>query len=605
MFGCWDPFPDDAYVAAQRAGVLDAGRHLETIAEALREVRPMKAAFDARYVKRLDGPNVKPDMRKRAALESLREDINTFKERHRLERVVMIWCGSTEIFLEPSAAHMDIESFERAIDNDDLTIAPSMLYAYAALQEGVPFINGAPNLTVDIPVLERYAVEHKLPISGKDFKTGQTLIKSVLAPMFKARMLGVAGWYSTNILGNRDGEVLDDPDSFKTKEESKLGVLEHILEPERYPQLYGDVYHKVRINYYPPRGDNKEGWDNIDIFGWLGYPMQLKVDFLCRDSILAAPLALDLVLFTDLAQPRRPRRHPGVAELLLQGAAGARRAVSRARPVHPADQAQEHAALDDGRGPDHPPRHRLLHRRVVSRGGCMAQPDVGEAEAALDAEVAVGDRVVLGARHLDDAVVLHVQLEVAADAAVPAHRRRDRLRVLVPGAVVAHLELGRRRERARWAHRDAVAAVDAGGVGEHGVPLGGDVGVEAATGDGDGERVLPLLAARVDALVTEDAAAVVAHVELVVDRRGLMHGRGVVAESCGAAPYSSIQDATCGAQSSSTVDASSSSTSLRAWCVRSVWVCTTMPSSAWREHAGASTRLPSSSTTQMRHAFFG
>jgi myo-inositol-1-phosphate synthase len=302
VFGCWDPFPDDAYVAAQRAGVLDAGRHLETVAEALREVRPMKAAFDARYVKRLDGPNVKSDMRKRAALESLREDINTFKEQNHLDRVVMIWCGSTEIFLEPSAAHMDLESFERAIDNDDLTIAPSMLYAYAALQEGVPFINGAPNLTVDIPVLERYAVEHKLPISGKDFKTGQTLIKSVLAPMFKARMLGVAGWYSTNILGNRDGEVLDDPDSFKTKEESKLGVLEHILEPDRYPQLYGDVYHKVRINYYPPRGDNKEGWDNIDIFGWLGYPMQLKVDFLCRDSILAAPLALDLVLFTDLAQ---------------------------------------------------------------------------------------------------------------------------------------------------------------------------------------------------------------------------------------------------------------------------------------------------------------
>jgi myo-inositol-1-phosphate synthase len=302
VFAAWDPFPDDAYVAAQRAGVLESSRHLEPIADRLRAVRPMPAAFDPTYVKRLDGPNVKRGGGKRAMLEAIREDINVFKDEHQLDRVVMIWCASTETFLEPGAAHADVESFERAIDADDHAVAPSMLYAYAALLEGVPFANGAPNLTVDIPVLERLAVERRVPIAGKDFKTGQTLLKTVLAPMFKARMLGVSGWYSTNILGNRDGEVLDDPESFKTKEESKLGVLEYILEPERYPELYGDVYHKVRINYYPPRGDNKEGWDNIDIFGWLGYPMQIKVDFLCRDSILAAPLALDLVLFMDLAQ---------------------------------------------------------------------------------------------------------------------------------------------------------------------------------------------------------------------------------------------------------------------------------------------------------------
>jgi myo-inositol-1-phosphate synthase len=205
------------------------------------------------------------------------------------------------VFIEPGAAHVDLDAFEKAIDANDSTISPSMLYAYAALIEGVPFCNGAPNLTVDTPVLRQFATDRGIAISGKDFKTGQTLVKTVLAPMLKARMLGLSGWYSTNILGNRDGEVLDDPDSFKTKEESKLGVLEDILKPERFPELYGDIFHKVRINYYPPRGDNKEGWDNIDIFGWLGYPMQLKVDFLCRDSILAAPLALDLVLFTDLA----------------------------------------------------------------------------------------------------------------------------------------------------------------------------------------------------------------------------------------------------------------------------------------------------------------
>jgi myo-inositol-1-phosphate synthase len=302
VFGAWDPFPDDAYVAAMRAGVLDPHRHVESISEALREVRPMKAAFDRHYVKRLDGENTIGTVDKRAMLESIREDINRFRDEKQCDRVVMLWAASTEIFIEPGPAHQSIEAFEAAIDANDPTIAPSMLYAYAAILEGVPFCNGAPNLTVDIPALRDLAVERQVAISGKDFKTGQTLIKTVLGPMLKARMLGLNGWYSTNILGNRDGEVLDDPENFKTKEESKLGVLEHILEPDKFPALYGDVYHKVRINYYPPRGDNKEGWDNIDIFGWLGYPMQIKVDFLCRDSILAAPLALDLVLFSDLAQ---------------------------------------------------------------------------------------------------------------------------------------------------------------------------------------------------------------------------------------------------------------------------------------------------------------
>jgi myo-inositol-1-phosphate synthase len=302
VFGAWDPFPDDAYVAAQRAGVLDAGKHVEQISGALRDVRPMKAAFDRTYVKNIDADHTMGKVSKRAMLEAIREDINRFREDKQVERVVMIWCASTEIFIEPGPAHVDLETFDKAIDADDPTIAPSMLYAYAALLEGIPFCNGAPNLTVDTPALREFATAEGLAISGKDFKTGQTLIKTVLAPMLKARMLGLSGWYSTNILGNRDGEVLDDPDNFKTKEESKLGVLEHILRPDTFPALYGDIFHKVRINYYPPRGDNKEGWDNIDIFGWLGYPMQIKVDFLCRDSILAAPLALDLVLFTDLAQ---------------------------------------------------------------------------------------------------------------------------------------------------------------------------------------------------------------------------------------------------------------------------------------------------------------
>ena len=302
VFGAWDPFPDNAYQAALKAGVLDRHSHLEPVAGELSELEPMSAVFDQAYVKRLNGPNVKRLARKRELAETIRQDIRNFKDARACDRLVMIWCGSTEVYLEEGPAHRDLGSFERGLELDDASIAPSMLYAYAALMEGVPFINGAPNLTVDIPAMVALANERVVPICGKDFKTGQTLIKTVISPMLKARMLGLRGWYSTNILGNRDGEVLDDPDSFRTKEETKRGVLEHILQPAVYPELYGDVYHKVRINYYPPRGDSKEGWDNVDIFGWLGYPMQIKIDFLCRDSILAAPLVLDLVLFTDLAQ---------------------------------------------------------------------------------------------------------------------------------------------------------------------------------------------------------------------------------------------------------------------------------------------------------------
>ncbi len=302
VFTAWDPVPDDAYASALHCGVLDRHEHIEPIAEFLKDIRPLPAVFDQAYVKNLRGTNVKAGVNKREFAEALREDIRAFKAAHGCERLVMIWCASTEIFIPPGPVHKDLESFERAMNQNDPAIAPSMLYAYAAIMEGVPFANGAPNLTVDTPALRELAGARGVPICGKDFKTGQTMIKTVLSPMFKARMLGVAGWYSTNILGNRDGEVLDDPESFKTKEESKLGVLEYILQPKLYPDLYGKLYHKVRINYYPPRGDNKEGWDNVDIFGWLGYPMQIKVDFLCRDSILAAPLVLDLALFVDLAQ---------------------------------------------------------------------------------------------------------------------------------------------------------------------------------------------------------------------------------------------------------------------------------------------------------------
>ena len=301
VFGGWDVFPDNAYDAASHAGVLEQNT-LDALKDQLKEIKPMPAVFDRDYVRRLEGRHVKESKSKLAAAQHVREDIQQFKAEHGLDRLVMIWCGSTEVFLEESPVHASLEAFEKGLRENDPGIAPSMIYAYAALSEGVPYLNGAPNLTVDIPAMLELAREKGAPVAGKDFKTGQTLMKTLLAPGFKARMLGVKGWFSTNILGNRDGEILDDPDSFKTKEESKLGVLEYILQPHLYPELYDDIYHKVRINYYPPRGDEKEGWDNIDIFGWLGYPMQIKVDFLCRDSILAAPLVLDLVLFADLAQ---------------------------------------------------------------------------------------------------------------------------------------------------------------------------------------------------------------------------------------------------------------------------------------------------------------
>ncbi|MEX1258654.1 MAG: inositol-3-phosphate synthase [Gemmatimonadota bacterium] len=301
VFGAWDPIPDDGYASAKNAGVLEP-RHIEPIEDFLRSIKPMPAVFDREYVRRLDGTNVKTGKNKLDLAEQLREDIRRFSSDNDCDRLVMIWCGSTEIFLRPGPAHASIEAFESAMKANDPAIAPSMIYAYAAIMEGIPYANGAPNLSADFPALEQLAEERGVPIAGKDYKTGQTLMKTILAPGFKARMLGVDGWFSTNILGNRDGAVLDDPDSFKTKEESKLGVLEHILQPDLYPDLYGKLYHKVRINYYPPRGDNKEGWDNIDITGWMGYPMQIKVDFLCRDSILAAPIVLDLALFLDLAK---------------------------------------------------------------------------------------------------------------------------------------------------------------------------------------------------------------------------------------------------------------------------------------------------------------
>ncbi|MFZ5519540.1 MAG: inositol-3-phosphate synthase [Candidatus Zhuqueibacterota bacterium] len=301
VFGGWDIFTDNVYEAAMKAGVLETSL-LEKIRPEIEKIAPMKAVFDQKYVKRLSGDHVKKAANKYDYAQMLIEDIQNFKAKNNLNRMVTIWCASTEIYLKPEPVHQTIESLEKAMKENHPAIAPSMLYAYASIKAGVPFANGAPNLTVDIPALIELARELKVPIAGKDFKTGQTLMKTLLAPGLKARMLGLNGWFSTNILGNRDGEVLDDPESFKTKEESKLSVLEYILQPEVYPDLYKNFYHKVRINYYPPRGDNKEGWDNIDIFGWLGYPMQIKVDFLCRDSILAAPIVLDLAMFMDLAQ---------------------------------------------------------------------------------------------------------------------------------------------------------------------------------------------------------------------------------------------------------------------------------------------------------------
>ena len=300
VFGGWDIYEDNAYEAAANARVLKP-ELLEKVKEPLSAIKPMKAVFDQDYVRRIDGPNKKVGSKMEKA-EMLIDDLRRFKADHGLSRMVMIWCGSTEVFHRPSAVHQTLESFEEGLRKDDPEIAPSQIYAYAALMCGVPYANGAPNLTTDTPALLSLARDRHVPVCGKDFKTGQTYMKTLLAPGFKARMLGVSGWFSTNILGNRDGEVLEDPGSFKSKEETKLSVLEHILQPDLYPDLYKNMYHAVRINYYPPRGDDKEGWDNIDIFGWLGYPMQIKIDFLCRDSILAAPLVLDLVLFMDLAQ---------------------------------------------------------------------------------------------------------------------------------------------------------------------------------------------------------------------------------------------------------------------------------------------------------------
>jgi myo-inositol-1-phosphate synthase len=313
VFTAWDLFEDSAYEAAAHASVLN-DKMLAEIKPYLETIKPLPAVFDQYYVKRLNGTHIKHGKTKRELADQLIADIRAFKKT--VDRVVVLWAASTEIFLEPTAVHQTIESFEKGLESNDIGIAPSQIYAYAALSEGVPFVNGAPNLTVDIPALVALSKKNAAPVAGKDFKTGQTFMKTILAPAFKARLLGVRGWFSTNILGNRDGEVLDDPQSFKTKEESKLGSLDYIFEPEKYPDLYKDIFHKIRINYYPPRGDDKEAWDNIDLFGWLGYPMQLKVNFLCRDSILAAPVALDLVLFMDLAKRTSSLQSLGIQEWL-------------------------------------------------------------------------------------------------------------------------------------------------------------------------------------------------------------------------------------------------------------------------------------------------
>ena len=300
VFGGWDIFEDDCYAAARTAGVLEPAQ-LDQVRGELEAIRPMPAVFDRRYVKRLEGPNVKKGKNKRDLAEQVVADIRRFKEEHGCDRLVMVWCGSTEVYMKETAVHATVASFERALEQSDDAIPSSMTYAYAAIREGIPFANAAPNLTADIPAMLQLAASTGSPLAGNDMKTGQTLIKTIIAPGLKARLLGVRGWYSTNILGNRDGEVLDDPESFKTKEESKKSALDYIFQPQLYPELYKDLCHVVRINYYPPRGDNKEGWDNIDIVGWMGYPMQIKVNFLCRDSILAAPIVLDLALFSDFA----------------------------------------------------------------------------------------------------------------------------------------------------------------------------------------------------------------------------------------------------------------------------------------------------------------
>ena len=300
-FGGWDIFPEDAYESALHAEVLER-RHVDAVKEELSLIRPMQGVFYPEYVKRLHGTHVKTGASKAEMVEQVREDIRNFKKDNGCSRAVAVWCGSTEVYIEPTDVHQSVSAFERGLAENHPGISNSQIYAWACLKEGVPFANGAPNLTVDFPAASELARKHEVPIAGKDFKTGQTLMKTVVAPGLKARMLGIAGWFSTNILGNRDGEVLDDPDSFKSKEVSKLGVLEYILQPHVYKELYGKIFHKVRIEYYPPRGDAKEGWDNIDLVGWLGYPMQIKINFLCRDSILAAPIVLDLALLMDLAQ---------------------------------------------------------------------------------------------------------------------------------------------------------------------------------------------------------------------------------------------------------------------------------------------------------------
>jgi myo-inositol-1-phosphate synthase len=301
VFAGWDIFPESAYEAAVHARVLEQ-RHLDPIREELEKIKPMPAVFYPEYVKRLHGTHVKTGKNKAEMVEAVRADIRNFIKQSGVSRTVAVWCGSTEIYLEPAPCHVSIKAFEKGLLEDDPAISNSQIYAWAFLKEGIPYANGAPNLCIDFPAAHELARETNTPMAGKDFKTGQTLMKTILAPGLKARMIGLHGWFSTNILGNRDGEVLDDPENFKTKEVSKLGVLDRILQPDVYPNLYGNVHHVVRINYYPPRGDAKEGWDNLDIFGWLGYPMQIKVDFLCRDSILAAPIVLDLALFLDLAK---------------------------------------------------------------------------------------------------------------------------------------------------------------------------------------------------------------------------------------------------------------------------------------------------------------
>ncbi len=373
VFGGWDIFTDSAYEAAANAKVLEKDLLLQ-LKPFLDSIKPMPAVFDHNYVKLIDGPNVKKGKNKLDLAEQLRADIRNFKKEHNCDRLVMIWCASTESFQKASEVHDSVAAFEKGLAASDPNISPSQIYAYAALQESVPFANGAPNLSVDLPVMQELSRKHNAPIAGKDFKTGQTLMKTILAPGFKARMLGVNGWFSTNILGNRDGEVLEDPGSFKTKEESKLSVLDEILQPKLYPELYGNIFHKVRINYYPPRGDNKEGWDNIDIFGWLGYPMQIKVDFLCRDSILAAPLALDIVLFLDLAARSSELKGIGIQEWMsfyFKSPMTRSGTLSRARSVHPDDQDEEHLAPHQGRGVDHSPRTgvlRLSSARFVREG---------------------------------------------------------------------------------------------------------------------------------------------------------------------------------------------------------------------------------------------